>query len=144
MGKVVSINTSEKKGTVKKPCKKAFVKKNYGIEGDSHSGNWHRQISILDFESIKSMQDKGLDVNIGEFAENITTEGIDIGKAKIGDIIKVADIKIEITQIGKECHDSCEIKKKVGKCIMPTRGLFGVILNSGQIQEGDEVELYEN
>lgn len=142
MARVFSINISEKKGTVKVPKSKGTLKKEYGFVGDAHSGKWHRQVSLLDIESIKVMHDKGFEVKVGDFAENITTEGIDLTKVKIGDVIKVGGAVLEVTQIGKECHDMCEVKKKVGECIMPKRGIFARVLKGCDISVGDEVKLF--
>jgi len=140
MGKVFSINISEKKGTVKHPVEAAELKEECGIAGDAHSGDWHRQISLLDYESIEVYNEKGHGIKPGDFAENITTSGIDLSSVKIGDVLKIGDCVAEITQIGKECHRACEIKKKVGECIMPKKGLFARVLQEGTVKTGDAVD----
>jgi molybdopterin adenylyltransferase len=141
MGKVFSLNISEKKGTTKKPVASATLTEGHGFEGDAHSGTWHRQVSLLDVESIKLMQDRGLEVNCGDFAENITTQGISLDKLKIGDILKVGEGIIEVTQIGKKCHDMCEVKKKIGECIMPRKGIFCKVLKGCKLSVGDDIRI---
>ncbi|MBM4140936.1 MAG: MOSC domain-containing protein [Nitrospira sp.] len=140
-GKVVSINISDKKGVRKKPVKMAVIKKDFGIEGDVHaSGKWHRQVSLLAIESIKKMQALGLNVNPGDFAENITTEGIDLLKLPIGTRMAIGDaIEVEVSQIGKECHTRCNIYYQAGDCVMPKEGIFVKVLKGGKIKKGDEI-----
>jgi MOSC domain-containing protein YiiM len=140
-GKVVSVNVSDRKGIQKKPVKEAFMEANFGIQGDAHaSSKWHRQVSLLALESIKKMQNKGLQVNPGDFAENITTEGIDLPKLPVGTRMTIGDdIEVEVSQIGKVCHTRCEIYKQAGNCIMPTEGIFVRVLKGGKIEKGDEI-----
>lgn len=140
MGKIVSINISENKGTAKTPVIKGVLKEEYGLIGDAHSGNWHRQVSLLDIESIRKVQESGVKINMGDFAENITTEGINLENVKIGDIIKAGSAVLEVTQIGKECHDMCEIRKKVGDCIMPKKGVFTRVIKGGEISAGESIK----
>ncbi|MBF0317339.1 MAG: MOSC domain-containing protein [Nitrospirae bacterium] len=144
-GKVVSINTSEDKGRRKKPVKRANLLKDYGIEGDAHaSGKWHRQVSLLAIESIRKMQDAGLDVTCGDFAENITTEGLELKTLPIGTLISLGgSIEAEVTQIGKECHSKCEIFYQAGQCVMPEEGIFVRILRGGTLLPGDAIEIHE-
>ncbi len=137
--KVISVNISKAKGTKKEPVEFAEVIENFGIKGDSHAGNWHRQVSLLAVESIEKARGWGLDVSSGDFAENITTEGINLLALPIGTKIKISDVVLEVTQIGKTCHDKCEIFKKVGKCIMPTEGIFTKVLKGGIIKKDDEI-----
>jgi len=139
--KVVSINISEKKGMRKKPVEEAEIRTNYGIEGDAHaSSEWHRQVSLLARESIKKMQDMGLDVKAGDFAENITTEGIDLVSLPIGTRLQLGqDIIGEVSQIGKECHTRCAIYYQAGDCVMPKEGIFIKVINGGKIKKGDPV-----
>ena len=137
--KVVSLNISTAKGTRKFPVESFEVAKNPGVKGDAHSGPWHRQVSLLGMESIEKARSWGLDVNPGDFAENITTEGIDLLSLPIGSKIEIGDVLLEVTQIGKTCHDKCEIYKKVGKCVMPKEGIFARVLNGGVIKGGDEI-----
>ncbi len=138
-GKVISINISGEKGVRKKPVKEAFIKTNYGIEGDAHaSEKWHRQVSLLALESIRKMQSLGLNVCPGDFAENITTEGIDLLKLPLGTKMAIGNtVKAEVSQIGKECHTRCEIYKQAGDCVMPKEGIFVRVLKGGKIKVGD-------
>jgi len=140
-GKIVSINISDKKSVRKKPVKEAVIKTNFGIEGDAHaSSKWHRQVSLLALESIKKMQALGLKVKPGDFAENITTEGIDLLKLPVGTKMTIGDnVEGEVSQIGKKCHTRCEIYNQAGDCIMPKEGIFVKILKGGKIKEGDEI-----
>jgi MOSC domain-containing protein YiiM len=143
-GKIVSINISEKTGTVKKPVKTAFVKENFGIVGDAHSGSG-RQVSFIGWDAVENWLKKKsekIKINYGDFAENITTDGIDWNKAKVGDTIFIGKtVKLEITQIGKECHFGCAIRKAVGDCIMPKQGIFAKVLIGGDIEIGDTIEV---
>jgi MOSC domain-containing protein YiiM len=125
----------------KKPVEEAEIRTNYGIEGDAHSSSeWHRQVSLLAIESIKKMQDMGLDVKAGDFAENITTEGIDLVSLPIGTHLQIGqDIIGEVSQIGKECHTRCSIYYQAGDCVMPKEGIFIKIINGGTIRNGDNV-----
>jgi len=140
-GKIVSLNISDKKGVRKKPVKEVSLKTEYGIEGDAHASyEWHRQVSLLAVESIKKMQDKGLDVKPGDFAENITTEGIDLLSLPVGTQLTIGeDIKVEVTQIGKECHTRCAIYYQAGDCVMPKEGIFVRVLSGGIVREGDQI-----
>lgn len=140
-GKIVSINTSPKKGMRKKPVPEVEVREGFGIEGDAHaSEKWHRQVSLLALESIKKMQDMGLDVGPGDFAENITTEGIDLLSLPIGRQITLGgDIVAEVSQIGKVCHSRCAIYEQAGDCVMPKEGIFVKVLKGGSLKTGDPV-----
>ena len=142
MAKVISINISEEKGVIKNPIEKGFFKKDFGLEGDAHGGNWHRQVSLLAEESIDKMKELGLsELTPGVFAENITTKGIILYTLPIGTKLKIGEVVMEVTQIGKECHSGCQISKITGKCIMPKEGIFARILEEGYIQAGDEVKI---
>ncbi len=143
MAKIISINTSEKKGVRKKAVESAVLKDDFGIEGDAHaSGEWHRQVSLLATESIKKMQDKGLDVGPGDFAENITTEGIDLPILPIGTKMTIGEnIEVEVSQIGKVCHNHCAIYHQAGDCVMPKEGIFVKVLRGGTIKPGDEIRI---
>ena len=136
-GKVVSVNISDRKGVRKKPAKEALIQTNYGIEGDAHaSSKWHRQVSLLALESIRKMQAMGLKVNPGDFAENITTEGIDLLKLPVGTKVTIGDnIEVEVSQIGKKCHTRCEIYKQAGDCVMPKEGVFVKVLKGGKAKK---------
>lgn len=140
-GRIVSLNISAKKGIRKKPIKEVLLKTNYGIEGDAHaSSKWHRQVSLLSLESIRKMQDKGLNVNPGDFAENITTEGIDLPTLPVGTKMTIGNnIEVEVSQIGKECHTRCAIYYLAGDCVMPKEGIFVKVLKGGKVREGDEI-----
>jgi MOSC domain-containing protein YiiM len=143
--KVVSINISEKKGMRKKPVSEAEIRTNYGIEGDAHSSSeWHRQVSLLALESIKKMQEMGLDVKAGDFAENITTDGIDLVSLPLGTRLRIGqDIIGEVSQIGKECHARCAIYYQAGDCVMPKEGIFITVVKGGKIHVGDQVAVVE-
>lgn len=140
-GKIVSVNISDKKGVRKRPAKEAIIKTDFGIEGDAHaSSEWHRQISLLALESIRKMQALGLNVKPGDFAENITTEGIDLLKLPIGTKMTIGkQIEVEVSQIGKKCHTRCEIFKQAGDCVMPKEGIFVKVLKGGRVREGDKI-----
>jgi MOSC domain-containing protein YiiM len=144
--RVVSINISDKKGVRKKPVNSALLKENYGIERDAHaSGTWHRQVSLLARESIKKMQAKGLDVDSGDFAENLTTEGIDLVSLPVGTRITVGkDIELEVSQIGKVCHNRCAIYYQAGDCVMPKEGIFVKVLSSGTVKTGDRIKVTDS
>jgi len=140
--KIVSIAVSKRKGTRKTPVKEAFIIENQGVEGDAHSGPWHRQVSLLAAESIEHARNRGLDVSFGDFAENIATWGIDWMQIPIGTTVQLGETAlIEITQIGKECHNKCAIYYQAGDCIMPREGIFGRVLRGGKIYCGDAVKL---
>lgn len=139
-GKIIAISISKKKGIPKTNVQSAQLIKDYGIEGDAHAGNWHRQVSFLAYESIKKMREAGIhNLRPGAFAENITTELIDLPQLKVGSRIKIGkDAELEITQIGKECHNKCAIFIKVGDCVMPREGIFTRVNKTGEIFVGDE------
>lgn len=143
MAKIISINVSDKKGMRKKAVDSAVLKDNFGIEGDAHaSGEWHRQVSLLARESIKKMQDKGLDVGPGDFAENLTTEGVDLPNLPVGTKMIVGnDIELEVSQIGKLCHNRCAIYHQAGDCVMPREGIFVKVLKGGTIKTGDTIKV---
>lgn len=140
-GKVKAISISSKKGVSKTNVKEAKLIEGYGIKDDIHSGKWHRQVSLLALESIEKMRGSGFpNLTPGSFAENITTQNIDISKLKEGTIIKIGNnTELEITQIGKECHSKCTINIEVGDCIMPKEGIFAKVLKGGIIKEGDTI-----
>jgi MOSC domain-containing protein YiiM len=140
MAKVIAINISENKGEIKNPIEKGFFKENHGLVGDAHAGNWHRQVSLLGNESIEKMKGVGLDgLCTGKFAENITTEGICLYELPVGTKLKIGEVIMEVTQIGKECHMGCQIRQLVGDCIMPREGIFTKILTEGWIKAGEEI-----
>ena len=140
--KIVSIAISKKKGTPKVPVKEAHLIQNHGLENDAHAGTWHRQVSFLASESIDHARERGLEVTFGDFAENIATSGIDWKKIPIGTRFQVGNAAlVEVTQIGKECHNKCAIYYKAGDCIMPKEGIFARVLQGGDIHCGDPIEI---
>ena len=135
--KIVSIALSRKKGTRKQLVEKARVITNHGLDGDAHAGPWHRQVSFLASESIRKAQQSGLNVDFGDFAENVATEGIEWPALPVGTQVKLGPAAIvEITQIGKTCHKPCAIYYQAGDCIMPREGIFGRVLKGGEIRRG--------
>jgi len=137
--KVISLNVSTAKGTRKTPRENIELIENSGIFGDAHSGPWHRQVSLLGMESIEKARSWGLDVKPRDFAENITTEGINMASLPVGSILKIGNVVLEVTQIGKTCHDKCDIYKQLGKCVMPKEGIFAKVVRGGSIKKGDEI-----
>jgi len=143
--KIVSIATSKKKGTRKATINEAFLKKEHGLEGDAHAGTWHRQVSFLASEEIEKAREKGLEVSFGDFAENIATTGVDWKNIPVGTRIRLGKkVLVEITQIGKECHNRCAIYYKAGDCIMPREGVFARVLEEGKIRCGDPIRFEEH
>ena len=144
MGNVVAVCISEKKGTQKRDIGICKLIEHFGIEGDAHAGKWHRQVSLLARESADLMRKKGLDIEDGDFGENIVTEGIELKSLPVGTVLKIGEgIIIKVTQIGKLCHDRCAIYYKAGDCIMPREGIFAEILAGGTIKAGDEITILE-
>lgn len=142
MAKVVSLNTSDKKGVIKIPVEEVTFIEDFGIENDAHAGKWHRQVSLLANESIdKMIQKGGTGLTPGKFAENITTEGIELYTLPVGTKLKIGETIQEVTQIGKECHNGCAIKAQVGDCVMPREGIFTKIIKGGQVKIGDPIEI---
>jgi MOSC domain-containing protein YiiM len=142
--KIVSIAVSKKKGTRKKTIDEAFLIEDHGLEADAHAGPWHRQVSFLSSESIEKAREKGLDVTFGDFAENIATSGIDWQNIPVGTRVRLGDTaRVEITQIGKECHNRCAIYYMAGDCIMPREGIFARVLKGGKIKCGDVIQVEE-
>jgi molybdopterin adenylyltransferase len=141
-GRVKAISISRTRGTQKVNVPQAELRAGHGIVGDAHAGNWHRQLSLLDIESIDAIATQGANVSAGDFAENITTEGIDLSELKIGDKLRLgAEVEIEITQLGKQCHGRCVIYEKIGDCIMPRQGVFASVSRGGSIRVGDIIEV---
>lgn len=145
LAQIKAVCISEEKGTVKKPVKIGKLIENYGLEGDSHAGKWHRQLSLLDNSSIDKMRGQGFELNSGDFAENITTEGLEkLFDLPVGSKLKINDeILLEITQIGKKCHHDCEIMQTIGDCVMPREGIFARVLQGGEVKSGDKIEIVE-
>lgn len=141
-GKIKAISISNQRGTKKENVGRADLQVACGIIGDAHAGKWHRQVSLLGAESISKMAKKGAKVGPGDFAENITTQGIDLPRLSIGAKIKLGQtVRLEITQIGKKCHKRCEIFEQVGDCIMPREGIFAKVTTPGRIKVGDVIEV---
>jgi len=140
---VVAVCISEAKGQRKTPVTAVELVENHGIAGDAHAGEWHRQVSLLATESIAKMRAMGLDVDSGDFAENITTRGIDLVSLPIGTRLAVGDAVIEVTQIGKECHTRCAIYHQAGDCVMPREGIFAKVLRGGTVAVGAPIRRIE-
>lgn len=134
---VVAVSVSEDKGQKKTPVESVDLKENHGIVGDAHAGEWHRQVSLLAIESIEKMQRLGLAVEAGDFAENVTTRGIDLPSLPLGARLALGKAVIEVTQIGKECHDRCAIYQMAGDCVMPKEGVFAKVTRGGTVRPGD-------
>lgn len=142
MAKVLGINLSEVKGVVKTPIEKGFLKVDFGLEGDAHRGDWHRQVSLLGIESVDKIREKVIiELTPGIFAENITTEGIILYELPVGTRISIGQSILEITQIGKECHKGCTVMKTAGDCVMPREGIFAKVIKDGWIKPGDEIKI---
>ncbi|HSH71316.1 MAG TPA: MOSC domain-containing protein [Deferrisomatales bacterium] len=143
MATLVSINISRTKGVRKTPVEQATVGPE-GLAGDAHAGDWHRMVSLLAEESIAKMQAAGLDVKAGDFAENLTTRGVDLLALPLGTRLGVGDqVVLELTQHGKECHNRCAIYYQAGDCVMPREGVFAKVICPGEIHSGDPVEVRE-
>jgi cyclic pyranopterin phosphate synthase len=141
-GRIKAISVSEKKGIQKTNIPKVELKNNFGIIGDAHAGNWHRQVSLLAAESIEKMVAQGAHVGPGDFAENITTQGIDLCNLHLGSKLKLGQsVELELTQFGKKCHNHCAIFHQVGDCIMPREGVFARVTQPGWINVGDIIEI---
>ncbi|OUQ68967.1 molybdenum cofactor biosynthesis protein [Eubacterium sp. An11] len=141
MGIIRGICISERRGTRKTEVPEAKLKRNWGIEGDAHGGNWHRQVSLLSLEKIKEFREKGADVDFGAFGENLIVEGFDFSSLPVGSRFRIGDAELEMTQIGKECHSHCAIYQTMGDCIMPREGVFAEVRKPGRIRVGDEILL---
>lgn len=141
MGQVMAVCISEKKGTQKKGIAEGHFIEEFGIEQDAHAGKWHRQVSLLSYETIEAFKERGAEIGDGAFGENVIVKGIDLVHLPIGTRLSCGDILLEVTQIGKECHSHCEIFKKMGECIMPANGIFTRVLRGGVMKEGDEINV---
>lgn len=136
-GKIIAVCTSEKKGIPKTSVSGVVLRENFGIQGDAHAGNWHRQVSLLALEKIEEFRSRGAKVDYGAFGENLIVEGFDLKKIPVGTQFEAGDAVIELTQIGKECHSHCVIHKAMGDCIMPREGVFARVIQGGEIRPGD-------
>ncbi len=143
LGKVIAVCSSKTVGVKKDVIPEGMLRKNFGLVGDAHaSSTWHRQVSLLATESIQKMRQKGFDVKAGDFAENLTCEGVNLVSLPIGTKIKVGNhIILRITQIGKECHTGCAVFLQTGTCIMPKEGVFAEVLQGGKVRANDEIRL---
>lgn len=142
-GSVKAINISDTKGVVKNPVERGYFRVDHGLEGDAHAGDWHRQVSLLASESADKVRAAGLDITDGRFAENITTEGIELYSLPVGTRLQIGESIQEVTQIGKECHTGCAIKQLVGDCVMPREGIFTKVIVNGWIAPGDEIKVID-
>ena len=141
-GTVLSVNISEKKGTPKKQIDPGVLIENFGLEGDAHAGKWHRQVSLLAKESIEKAKNGPTNgLCHGVFAENITTVGIELYTLPVGTRLQVGECVLEISQIGKECHEGCAISKLVGQCVMPREGVFAIVVKGGKVFAGDGIDV---
>jgi len=146
MSSVIAVCLSEKKGTVKKPVAEVVIQENYGVVGDAHADcTTHRQVSLLAIESIDKMRGKGLDLKPGDFAENITTAGINLTALPVGTRLNIGrEVILEMTQIGKECHAACAIRQQIGDCIMPREGIFARVIRGGRVKASDAIKITES
>ncbi len=141
-GVIRAVCISMKRGTEKTPIKEGKLVADFGIEQDAHGGNWHRQVSLLSYDRIKAFNEKGAEVSDGAFGENLVVEGIDFSALAVGTRLSAGEGLLEITQIGKECHNHCKIYQRMGECIMPTQGVFAKVIRSGMVRPGDRMEVY--
>ena len=146
MAKIIAVCRSKKKGTKKQDMREGYLHQNYGLADDAHADcSTHRQVSLLAIESINKMRSLGFDLGPGDFAENLTTEGVDLVSIPIGTKLSVGqDIILEMTQIGKECHTACAIRRQVGQCIMPEEGVFTRVIRGGLVRAGDQIRIGED
>ena len=138
---VVAVSISEKKGTRKKPQESIELVVGHGVEGDAHAGNWHRMVSLLPEESVDSMREVLPNLSAGDFAENILTRGLSLKELPVGTVLTVGECELVVTQIGKKCHNDCEIHRLTGKCVMPTDGVFAVVTRGGTVRPGDPIHV---
>lgn len=141
MGIVKAVCISEKKGTEKVNVHEVELIENFGLKGDAHAGDWHRQVSLLSYEQIEEFRRRGADVAFGVFGENLVVEGFDFKALPVGTKLGCNEVILEMTQIGKECHHGCRIFQTMGDCIMPREGVFAIVIRGGKISEGDRMEI---
>jgi len=143
-GKIIAVSISDRKGEKKHNVSEALLRPNHGLDQDAHAGDWHRQVSLLDMQSIARIREKGLDVEPGNFAENITTDGIRLWELPIGTRLQLGEtVIVEVTQIGKECHNRCAIFHQVGDCVMPREGIFAKVIIEGSVRPGDKIAVLD-
>ena len=143
-GKVIAVCVSKNKGEQKKDVSRGLLIKEWGLDGDAHASSWHRQLSLLAKESIDKMRKEGLEVGPGDFAENITTEGVNLFELPLGTRIRIGNALLKVTQIGKECHDRCAVYYQAGDCVMPREGIFTRVIKGGEVNTGDPLVILEN
>ena len=136
-----AVCVSERKGTRKRPVDEIELVAGWGVAGDAHAGNWHRQVSLLPAEAVDTLRDVLPDLAPGDFAENVLTRGLDLKALPVGTTLRAGSAELVVTQIGKECHAACEIRRLTGKCAMPTEGIFCVVTRSGTLRAGDRLEV---
>ena len=141
--RVTAVNISREKGTPKREVPEIRLRLRHGIVGDAHAGDWHRQISLLAQESVDRMRGLGVDLPPGIFAENINTEGICLTALPVGTRLQIGEAVVEVTQIGKECHSDCAIRRLTGTCVMPTEGIFAIVVQEGTVRKGDPITILE-
>lgn len=141
MGKIVAVCLSDRKGIQKRPVPSVELRVGLGIPGDAHAGNWHRQVSLLAEESVDTMRGLGVELPPGVFAENLLTRGLELKTLPVGTVLRAGTALLAVTQIGKECHSDCAIKQTAGRCVMPTDGIFAVVVQDGTVKPGDPIEL---
>ena len=144
MAEIAAVCISDRKGIQKRQVPAVELRVGLGIVGDAHAGNWHRQVSLLAEESVDTMRAAGLALPAGAFAENILTRGIVLKTLPVGTVLRCGEALLAVTQIGKECHNDCAIKQTAGRCVMPTEGIFAVVLRGGTVRAGDPVEIMED
>ncbi len=140
-GRIIAVCSAPEKGMIKKDVKEGTLIEGIGLEGDAHAGFMHRQVSLISMEDIRTMMVKLPTLAPGSFAENLTTEGFDLSKLKIGDRLIAGETLLEVSEIGKECHSGCEVFKQTGECIMPKKGIFTKVIKGGKVKAGDTIEL---
>jgi MOSC domain-containing protein YiiM len=138
---IIATCLSEKKGTSKTDVGKITLVENQGVEGDAHAGPGNRQVSLIGMETVDKMRDLGIDIGPGGFGENITTQGVILWELPVGTNLRIGDVEMVVTQIGKECHTACAIRKKVGDCPMPREGIFAAVVKGGEICVGQTIEI---
>ena len=141
MGIIVAVCVSDRKGVQKRPVSEIALRVGQGVVGDAHAGNWHRQVSLLAEESVDELRGPGFDLPPGAFAENLLTRGLELKTLPVGTVLRAGTALLAVTQIGKECHNDCAIKKTAGRCVMPTDGIFAVVLKNGAVKPGDTIKL---
>lgn len=141
MGTIIAVCISDKKGIPKRAVPEIELRVGLGVVGDAHAGNWHRQLSLLAEESVDTMRGRGVELPPGAFAENLLTRGLDLKTLPVGTVLRVGTALLAVTQIGKDCHSDCAIKKSAGRCVMPTEGIFAVVIRDGKVKPGDTIEV---